>query len=851
VKWYKYFNHPLFIGFVLSAIAIYAFAHILPMQHFEITQTSHLNPGDEIYFCDIDDDGNSESINFYASTVFFNPTLSIYNSDSSLLAFWNFFDFPVKNSRLFFGDYNQNGIKEIFLFTQDQDSVFIYIINPKDDTRFLVKRRFITTLRNKNSAYRIFPIGLLNNLSNPEEVFYFALSFEHPELTDKIFGYDIANDHLFHSVDLRAQIIHPIVVNDINGDGAKEILISVETKENKFSKPLTQLCVFNHHLEYFFKPHIIDKAPARLWVDVLTTTKDKYIIALSSRTQNNTVFHSLFLFDENGECIAEQKLDWETHLVALDSELSEEYFTLFSGKHILEINADLEMEIKKRLTRKKALQFLAAQQIGKDSSKKLFFTADSSLYIFTSDYKKMDKLSVTNHDKSIFSVKRLRNDPDMIAYQAGKKMYFINYFKNMPYLTRYLIYITFFILITFAVFLVSKFLHHWWLKKNNDKTRYNQLTEKFNDDGNLLEDADVDYHPPYDSVGKKLNAPTDLKNMVQQITSQFNFKMVTTFYPSGDWYAINQHITKTVGQFLEDILTSLSVIDQKLSLYLSIIRHKDYLNILIQLPNSEAKDFSILNDEKISDLLKDVKGKVALDCSEGIGTIVNIYIPLVIQSKSSKQKIRIIIAEDHDVSLFGLVTLFKNKSDIEIVGTAKNGMEVLQILESKKTDIVITDISMPGMDGIELTEQLRNDYPAIKVIVFTMYLENWFIEQLIKHGAKGFVAKNSKLNELIHAVYHVYEGNNYYCPQFKSKYGFNVAEKKEVTLENQLDSLNSYEKKIMNMYADNLTKIKISELLNINAKTFETFMANIMLKLNAANEKEIIQIAKKQKYISG
>lgn len=853
MKWYKYFNHPLFIGFVLSAAAIFAFARIFPVQHFEISYTSDLNPGDEIYFCDIDDDGNSETISYYDSDVFFNPTLSIYHSDSSLLAYWNFFDSPAKNSRLFFGDFNQNGIKEIFLFTQDQDSVFIYIINPKDDKRFLVKRRFITTLRNKNSDYRILPIGLLSIHSNPEKVFYFALSFEHPALTDKIFGYDIANDNLFHSDNLRAQISNPIVLNDINGDGTKEILISAKTKENRLSKSLAQLWVFNHQLEYFFKPYTFDEAPIRLFLDVLQTTKDKYIIALNSRTENNTVSHSLFLFDVNGRCIAEQQLDWETHLVALDSELSEEYFTLFSGKHILEINADLKIDRKKRLTRKNALQFLGAQQIGLDSSKKLFFTADSSLYIFSPDYKKIGKLPVTNHDKSNFTVKRLRNDPDIIAYQAGVKLYFINYFKNMGYLTRYLIYITLFILITFAVFLVTKFLHNWWLKKNNNNTRYNQLTGKFNNDSNLLEDANVDYHTPDDSAKEVLNAPTDMKNMVQQITNHFDFEIVTSFYPNGEWYEINQHITKNVGQFLEDILTSLSDFDQKLSLYLSILRHKDYLNILLELPNSEAKDFSIFNDKEMSKMLKDVKGKIELDYSEGIGTIVNIYIPLVIRkpSKSSNHKIRIIIAEDHDVSLFGLVTLFKNKSDIEIVGTAKNGMEVLQILESKKVDIVITDISMPGMDGIELAGQLRKEYPAIKVIVFTMYLENWFIEQMIKHGAKGFVAKNSKINELTNAVYNVYEGNNYYCPQFKSKYGFNVAEKKEVTLENKLNSLNSYEKKIMDFYAKNLTKIKISEFLNINAKTFETFMANIMLKLNAADEKEIIQMAKKLKYISG
>lgn len=142
--------------------------------------------------------------------------------------------------------------------------------------------------------------------------------------------------------------------------------------------------------------------------------------------------------------------------------------------------------------------------------------------------------------------------------------------------------------------------------------------------------------------------------------------------------------------------------------------------------------------------------------------------------KSDKSnKIRLILAEDHDVSLFGLISLFKAKTDFEIVGTAKNGMEVMKMLKTKKADIVITDISMPGMDGIELSDQIKNQYPEIKVIVFTMYLENWFIEQLINNGAMGFVSKNSKIIELVSAVRAVYEGNNYYCHQFKSKFGFN------------------------------------------------------------------------------
>ncbi|MCK5171650.1 MAG: response regulator transcription factor, partial [Bacteroidales bacterium] len=157
------------------------------------------------------------------------------------------------------------------------------------------------------------------------------------------------------------------------------------------------------------------------------------------------------------------------------------------------------------------------------------------------------------------------------------------------------------------------------------------------------------------------------------------------------------------------------------------------------------------------------------------------------------------------------------------------------------------DISMPGMDGIELSRRLKNEYPNIKVIVFTMYMENWFVEQLTNNGAKGFVSKNSKIIELVGAVRNVYEGNNYYCPQFKSKFGFKGNNN---GIANKLDSLTKNELQIVKQFAENLTKEQIAFKMDLNNNTIDTFVANILLKLNAGDEDEIIQIAKKQKFIS-
>nr|MDA3952996.1 response regulator transcription factor [Bacteroidales bacterium] len=309
-------------------------------------------------------------------------------------------------------------------------------------------------------------------------------------------------------------------------------------------------------------------------------------------------------------------------------------------------------------------------------------------------------------------------------------------------------------------------------------------------------------------------------------------------------------VENLIIEYLEVCFRIVSSHCNNCNVVLQIVQHNNFVNLLIEIDDAviNLKDFE--ENEEMFSILKKANGEIEVDNIKGLGTVINTSISL--NSKKSKviskeDKIKIIIAEDHDVSLFGLTTIFKTKKDIEVVGTARNGMEVLKILETKSVDIVVTDISMPGMDGIELSGKLKDKYPKIKVIVFTMYLENWFTEQLINNGAKGFVSKNSKIIELVGAVRNVYEGSNYYCPQFKSKFGFNGNNNDN---SKKLDSLTKTEMQIVMQFAENNTKDKIAENMNLNKKTIEVFVANILLKLNAGDEDEIIRIAKKQKFIS-
>jgi DNA-binding NarL/FixJ family response regulator len=850
VKWYRYFIHPFSIGALLSLAVIFIVAHMLPSQKLRICDQTRMKQKGEIYFCDIDQDGTTERIDYFSYRGLFNPTLSLYDSDSSLIALWNIEDSPTQNSHLFFGDSNQDGFREIFVFTQHKDSLFLSVINPQRKKHIEVERRFIQALPDEGVNYQIFPIGLSGQEFPVRQTFYFALSMDHPSAADHVFAYEITGDHLLRSAALTNKIKRPVRIDDLNNDGYPEILVSAQTKENLLTRPVARLMVYNHQLTPLFPPPELAGEPSSLSVEVIETEDQKYIIVLNSLNEQAKDRHTLFLFNVDGSLVAEKKMDWNTGLIALENQPPSRYFTLFSGKHLLQVNADLEIADSKRLTRKDSLRFLAAREVDNNSTPGYFFAGENALYLFSPGYRRIDKLEIPIHNEMNISVQRKENIPDKILVQRGAHSYLLEVIQQTTFLNRYLVFFALFIAITFLVFMITKYIHHRRFTKKSAKIDHGYDPEQSTPDYRLnKENIEAVYEPPDQFQKIELNYPSDLKKRVEQIRERSAPDLDIFFYPYDHWEDVDPFITQKVSQWLDRIITWFAEYEQNQRMNLSIFRHRDYLNILFKLPDLEEKDLFIPKDHEIHVLLQAMNGEADFDFFGGLGALVNVYIPLEI--KKSTEKIKIIIAEDHDVSLFGLVTLFKNKPDIDIVGTAKNGMEVLQILDSKQVDIVITDISMPGMDGIELAEELDKHYPEIRVIVFTMYLENWFVEQLIKHGARGFVAKNSKITELVDAVYAVYEGKNYYCPQFKSKYGFNSAAKKEISPDDQLDSLNNYEKKILGFFADNLTRLTISQKLNINTKTLETFIANMMLKLNAGDEKEMILIAKKQKYISG
>ena len=879
-KWRSYLIQSIVIGFVLSLLVIFLFARYLPRYYTEIIEKSVLSNNGEVYFFDLDNDGNSEKIHFYHYDRIFQPTLYLYDSKDNFKSLWNFFEFPVKNCKVFAGDFNNDSIKEIFVFTEKSDSLFLYVLNSENDKDLIVSREFIASVSRSDSYVQVIPIGLYELNQREYKEFLFSVDAGYPASPRKIFSFDISNKVLSSSPEITANISCQVLVEDLNSDSKPEIIISNQSVDVISNGSEAQLIVLNNNLDYLFQPVIFNGGSSQITAKPIFSGNEKLLAILHSGTDPENVFNSLMLYNFHGERINEINIENKSNLVLTSISDFENNIYLFSGNKIIKYTSGLKKSKTFVINKRERYKFVQFEDITGDSKNELIFRDNKNVIIVSDNLRDKAKLNLTDTGKVNLSVVRHNNKSNQISIQVGNKWYLYEFYKNEAFFYSHIFYFSIFIVITFLSFLIFKLrlkiiqikkslfspTEKYFISNNEDniekkfsglKTKIKEIrselkSESFN---KIIEGVDETLEEVKTISMEIHNKPlpdTDLKNRLSDLITNKKDLLNLSFYlfPENGLDEIKPEIKDIIIEFSDYCIDLIAEYAKNLNVNLQVIQHNDYVNLLIEVENAFIDSSEFDRNGKLSSILKRVNKKFEVDNFSGFGTIINSTIPLNLlgsENVSETERIKIIIAEDHDVSLFGLISLFKTKDDIEIVGTAKNGMEALKILETKDTDIVITDISMPGMDGIELSGKLKNEYPNIKVIVFTMYMENWFVEQLTNNGAKGFVSKNSKIIELVGAVRNVYEGNNYYCPQFKSKFGFKgnnngIAEK--------LDSLTKNELQIVKQFAENLTKEQIALKMDLNNNTIDTFVANILLKLNAGDEDEIIRIAKKQKFIS-
>lgn len=211
--------------------------------------------------------------------------------------------------------------------------------------------------------------------------------------------------------------------------------------------------------------------------------------------------------------------------------------------------------------------------------------------------------------------------------------------------------------------------------------------------------------------------------------------------------------------------------------------------------------------------------------------------------KQKAGKLRILLAEDHEIVREGLRSLVNAQPDMEVIGEASNGQAAIERARELGPDIIIMDVSMPRMNGLQATGKLKQDFPNIKVLALTRHTDTGFLQQLFRAGASGYVLKQSTSDELMRAVRAIAAGGNYLDPAITSKVIDGYANRKLTLSAETADSLTDREEQVLRLIAWGYSNKEIAAKLDISVKTAETHKSNLMKKLNLRSRIDIVRYA--------
>ena len=216
------------------------------------------------------------------------------------------------------------------------------------------------------------------------------------------------------------------------------------------------------------------------------------------------------------------------------------------------------------------------------------------------------------------------------------------------------------------------------------------------------------------------------------------------------------------------------------------------------------------------------------------------------------KKIRIHLADDHQVLIDGMKTLLNTISNFEVVGFSLDGSTIYEDVTSNNTTILILDISMPKKDGIEVVKEFAKKGFPCKVIILSSYDDLKIIQEVMKLGVSGYLTKQCAGENIVEAIQSVSNGEDYFCTTVREKI-FNSATKNISKLNKQQPEidllLTGREIEIITLIALEYSGKEISEQLFISSNTVETHRKNIMKKLKAKNTISLVKFAIKNKLI--
>lgn len=208
-------------------------------------------------------------------------------------------------------------------------------------------------------------------------------------------------------------------------------------------------------------------------------------------------------------------------------------------------------------------------------------------------------------------------------------------------------------------------------------------------------------------------------------------------------------------------------------------------------------------------------------------------------------KPRIVLVDDHSLFRNGLKGLLEGCAGYQVVGEASCGEEFLAMLPSLVCDVVFMDYSMPGMDGGQTTERALALRPDLKIVTLSMFGEESYYTRMVEVGAKGFLWKDSSLEEVIEAVESVMAGGSYFSPQLLAS----LTHKMRTRQVEGEEPLSEREREILVAICRGLSNQEIADQLFISKRTVDTHRANILAKTGCKNTASLVVYALRNRLV--
>ena len=206
---------------------------------------------------------------------------------------------------------------------------------------------------------------------------------------------------------------------------------------------------------------------------------------------------------------------------------------------------------------------------------------------------------------------------------------------------------------------------------------------------------------------------------------------------------------------------------------------------------------------------------------------------------------KIVICDDQAIVRDGLAMLLKLDREIEVVGTAQDGLEAVELVEKEKPNLALMDLKMPGMNGIEATRRIIAKYPAIKVLVLTTYDDDEWIFDAIRAGASGYLLKDAPHTEIIKAIKDVIAGGAYTTPSVTARLLDAVAQQTHQSPTQITEKLTVREVDVLRVLARGLNNADIAKELHLSEGTVRNHISAILAKLDLSDRTQAAVIAVK------